>query len=65
MQIKSVNDSPLLTSGEAATYLRMSRTTLYRLTSHGAIKPVFIGTKTPYYLRSHLDEYINECVENG
>jgi excisionase family DNA binding protein len=63
--MKTDIDSPLLTSQEAASYLRMSRSTLYRLTSSQRIKSITIGTRTPYYLRSDLDLFIDKCAQHG
>jgi excisionase family DNA binding protein len=49
--------SPLKTEVEAATYLRISRTTLIRLRQRGEISSTRVGNRV-FYTQGQLDRYI-------
>ena len=54
------NDDPLLTFAEAMSYLRISRSTLYRLMQTGQLKGHKLGQQWRFW-RSEL----RACVEGG
>jgi excisionase family DNA binding protein len=51
-------DSPLLTVAEAADYLRISRSHLYRLLGAGELTYVSLATRKRMLERSELDLFI-------
>ncbi len=51
----------LLTAREAAKYLRISLSTLYRIEQRGAIQPL----RTPGGHRRYTVDMLNECLSRG
>ncbi|QOG06399.1 helix-turn-helix domain-containing protein [Aureimonas sp. OT7] len=47
---------------ETATYLRSSRTSLYRMIRRGDVKPIKLGGRT-LFRRTDLDALIEQCAE--
>mgnify|MGYP001136340426 CR=1 FL=1 len=48
---------------DAAEYLRMCRTSLYKLVGEGRLTPRSNGVR-PVFLRTQLDEYLTNCPAN-
>lgn len=58
VHIATSPEQGFLSSTEAASYLRVSKSYLYRLTSTGKIRHFKPSGKTVYFRQSDLDEYI-------
>jgi excisionase family DNA binding protein len=58
-------DSDLLTTGEAATYLRISRFTLRQLRLDGRIRCKKLVPKSFRYRQSDLDAFLNDTDVQG
>ena len=54
-------NSPLLTLEEAAEYLRISRTSLYRLIKSDNLKTLHLLERKQLVSRESLDAYITRC----
>ncbi|MEM9556706.1 MAG: helix-turn-helix domain-containing protein [Acidobacteriota bacterium] len=52
-----------LTVDDAAEYLGMGRTSLYKLVGEGKLTPRSNGVR-PIFLRRQLDEYLSQCPTN-
>lgn len=61
MKNELIAESPLLTFNEARAYLKVSRSTLYRMMTEGLIEPVRLTPRKPMFLRASLDNFIS-CV---
>ena len=64
MKDETNSDSPLLTVKEASDYLRVSRSTLYRLMKVGVVEPIRFVDRKPLFPRVSLDTLI-ESKLNG
>jgi len=58
MHPTSISQSPLLTAREAASYLHISLSTLYRMECKGLITP----KRTPGGHRRYSIDMLNECL---
>jgi excisionase family DNA binding protein len=55
-------ESPLLTAGETASYLKVARSTVWRLVEAGQLPAVRLG-KVVRVRKSSLDAYIAACED--
>jgi excisionase family DNA binding protein len=55
---ESAVESPLLTTKETCKYLRLGRTKVNSLRRSGEIRVVYLAGRSPRYLKSDLDAFI-------
>ena len=65
MKNKTIAESPLLTFNEACAYLRVSRSSLYRLINSGHLTPVRVVGRRPLFPKNTLDEMISRLTHGG
>ena len=58
-----IPDGKYLTIDEVCQYLKMSRTTIWRYTKSGILKPKKIGYKT-LYARADIDDYLKNGMSH-
>jgi len=63
--MKTLNSSPLLGIEEAANYLCISRSSIYRLINTGEIKTVHVLRRKQVIEKDALDNYIALSKQNG
>ena len=62
---QDTQESPLLTLNEACGYLRVSRSSLYRMIDDGLVTPIRLVDRKPLFPRMSLDALIGSKINGG